>query len=55
LVAGLSVTGCARTVPVCDGLAYVTLKPASSVYLAANDIEAARTIAGNNETIKRAR
>ena len=55
LVAGLAVTGCASTVPVCDGLVYVRLKPESSVYLAANDIDAARAIAGNNETIKRAR
>jgi hypothetical protein len=42
-------------VPVCDGVSLVRLKPESSVYLAANDIEAARTIAGNNETIKRSR
>lgn len=54
-MAGLAVTGCASTVPVCDGLVSVRLKPESSVYLAANDIEAARAIAGNNETIKRAR
>lgn len=55
MVVALFVTGCASAVPVCDGLVYVPLKPASSVYLSANDIDAARKIAGNNETIKRAR
>ena len=55
LAAGLAATGCARTLPVCDGFSYVRLKPESSVYLAVNDIEAARKIAGNNETITRRR
>lgn len=55
MVVALSAMGCARTVPVCDGLVYVPLKPESSVYLSANDIDAARKIAGNNETIKRTR
>jgi len=55
LVVAVSAMGCASAVPVCDGLVYVPLKPESSVYLSTNDIDAARKIAGNNETIKRTR